>query len=265
MDEEMTPIETYNGVYVKRDDKYLRGNVCGGKARAVWHLVETALKDGPVKGLTTATARESPQMQIVARVANLFKLPCTVHCPAGVPSYTMMELQRYGAMYHQHKAGYNTVLVSRARDYAIKTGFYYIPFGLECREAMLCTSRQVESICFAMAFGQIKKPKRIVVPIGGGMSACGILWGLSKLALSIPVLGVQVGASPLKRMDTYAPPGWQMMIKFVQALVPYKKEINASIGGIHLDPGYEAKCVSFLEPGDLFWIVGMRDMGARAE
>lgn len=30
------------------------------------------------------------------------------------------------------------------------------------------------------------------------------------------------------------------------------------LGGVRLDPIYEAKCVPFLLPGDLFWCVGIR-------
>ena len=30
------------------------------------------------------------------------------------------------------------------------------------------------------------------------------------------------------------------------------------LGGLALDPYYEAKCVPYLRPGDLFWVVGRR-------
>ncbi|KKK60758.1 hypothetical protein LCGC14_3021180, partial [marine sediment metagenome] len=40
--------------------------------------------------------------------------------------------------------------------------------------------------------------------------------------------------------------------------VDYHTNVDAKIGGIKLDAVYEAKCIPFLEPGDLFWIVGIR-------
>jgi hypothetical protein len=51
----------------------------------------------------------------------------------------------------------------------------------------------------------------------------------------------------------------------VMTLVPsgfdYHTEVECVLGAaaaIPLDPVYEAKCVGFLKPGDLFWIVGRR-------
>jgi hypothetical protein len=35
----------------------------------------------------------------------------------------------------------------------------------------------------------------------------------------------------------------------------------AALGGLELDPVYEAKCLPFLRPGDLLWVVGRRATG----
>jgi 1-aminocyclopropane-1-carboxylate deaminase/D-cysteine desulfhydrase-like pyridoxal-dependent ACC family enzyme len=101
--------------------------------------------------------------------------------------------------------------------------------------------------------------ERIVVPVGSGMSLCGILAGLEAERLDIPVLGVIVGADPTKRLDRYAPM-WRFAtnLELVESGVPYDTAIEATLGGVRLDPIYEAKCVRFMRPGDMLWVVGIR-------
>jgi len=70
------------------------------------------------------------------------------------------------------------------------------------------------------------------------------------------VLGIVVGASPQRRLDRYVP-GWRGQCTLVPAGVPYSQHA-ASPPWLALDPVYEAKCVPFLEPGDLLWVVGCR-------
>ena len=73
---------------------------------------------------------------------------------------------------------------------------------MECQEAVEQTRLQVANIP--------KSTKRIVVPVGSGMSLCGILHGLQDVGLGhVPVLGIVVGASPIKRLTKYAPIFWQ--------------------------------------------------------
>ena len=47
--------------------------------------------------------------------------------------------------------------------------------------------------------------KRLVIPVGSGMSLAGVLWGMKDCGLSVPVLGVRVGADPRKQLAKYAP------------------------------------------------------------
>jgi len=44
----------------------------------------------------------------------------------------------------------------------------------------------------------------------------------------------------------------------VEPAAGYHHPVEASLGGLALDPYYEAKCVPYLRPGDLFWVVGRR-------
>jgi 1-aminocyclopropane-1-carboxylate deaminase/D-cysteine desulfhydrase-like pyridoxal-dependent ACC family enzyme len=142
------------------------------------------------------------------------------------------------------------VIISKAKLDATARGWREIPFGMECAEAVVQTSRQVLEIPAGV--------KRIVVPVGSGMSLAGILTGLRAIRRDLPVLGVVVGAKPEKRLDKFAPKSWRDMAELIPAGVDYHRAVKASVGGVLLDAHYEAKCKKFLRAGDLLWIVGIR-------
>lgn len=201
----------------------------------------------------TAGSRASPQVNIVAQIARELGIPCRLHTPQGALAPEVQAAVASGAKLIQHPAGYNNVIIARAREDAAALGWREIPFGMECQVAVDETARQVENVPASAA--------RLVMPVGSGMSLSGVLWGLRRRGLQIPVLGIVVGADPVKRLDRYAPPGWRSMVTLQPSGLDYHAPAPRSfqqLGGITLDPIYEAKCVPFLRAGDLFWIVGVR-------
>lgn len=242
---DLTPIETRGAYTVKRDDAFVIGGGRGGKVRTCWTLAQGAT------GLVTAGSRSSPQVNIVAQIARKLGIPCRVHTPEGELSPEVRMAQLAGAEVVQHNAGYNNVIIARAREDAAATGWREIPFGMECLEAIEATARQVENIP--------ADTKRIVMPVGSGMSLAGVLHGLVRRKLNIPVVGVKVGADPVKRLDEYAPAKWRKMVTLVDSGMDYdKRAAKTDLHGLKLDPIYEAKCIPFLEDGDLLWVVGIR-------
>mgnify|MGYP003312664843 FL=1 len=189
--DDLTPVEKIGEYFVKRDDLFAVNGVNGGKVRTCYYLAQNA------KGLVTAGSRESPQVNIVAHIAKELGIPCRVHTPEGKLSPEVEAAKNIGAEVIQHKAGYNSVIIKRAKDDAIEQGFKEIPFGMECCEAVEATKNQVKNIP--------SDTKRIVIPVGSGMSLSGLLHGLIENNLNIPVLGVRVGADPTDRLNKYAP------------------------------------------------------------
>ena len=246
--DDLTPVQKVGERWVKRDDLFSVGGASGGKARTCWALAT----GGNGRGLTTAGSRQSPQAMLVAAMASMLNMPCAIHCPEGdISSGPVHEAKLLGAEIIQHKAGYNTVIIARAREYAEQHGYTLIPFGMEHEEAVTQTRKQVANIP--------KDVKRIVIPVGSAMSLAGLLWGLLDRNLSIPVLGVVVGADPLARLNQYAPPFWEQMVTLVKSERDYHDHVVASVCGVGLDPIYEAKCAKYCKAGDLLWIVGHRD------
>jgi DNA modification methylase len=248
---DLTPVERVGDIAVKRDDLFAVAGVRGGKVRTCWALAQGAT------GLVTAGSRASPQVNIVAHIAARLGLPCRVHCPTGELSPEVAAAQAVGAEVIQHKAGYNNVIIARAREDAQARGWTEIPFGMECAEAIAQTRRQVRNLP--------PDATRIVVAVGSGMSLAGILRGLADPALSPygdappPVLGVVVGADPTKRLDEYAPPRWRDMVRLVPSGSDYHDAAaETRLGSIDVDPYYEAKALAHLRAGDVFWTVGIR-------
>lgn len=241
----LTPIEHRGPLAIKRDDLCEVAGVRGGKVRTCWHLAQGA------PGLITAGSRESPQVNIVAHIAAALGVPCRVHTPEGVLSPEVEMARDMGAEIRQHRAGYNNVINARARQDARMTGWTEIPFGMKCREAVRQTQKQVANIP--------SDTKRIVIPVGSGMSLAGVLWGLIDRNMDVPVLGVRVGADPKETLDQYAPWNWRNRVQLTTTLAAYHTPApTIVVEGLTVDPHYEAKCIPYLEPGDLFWVVGLR-------
>lgn len=245
MSNNLPRVDLVEGIHAVRGDLYRVGGAIGGKARTCWALAQGAT------GLVTAGSRSSPQANIVASIAQHLGVPCRVHTPQGELSPELLQARRKGAEIIQHKAGYNSVIVSRAREDAKARGWREIPFGMECQEAVKQTSAQVSVIP--------RNAWRVVIPVGSGMSLAGLLTGLRAAENHIPVVGIKVGADPFKRLDTYAPLFWENQVKLLDAGVDYHAPAaHNHLGGIRLDSHYEAKCLPFLLPNDCFWIVGIR-------
>ena len=248
--DELTPIEYRGGYYFKRDDYFKVAGVCGGKARTCWALAQPA-----TRGLVTAGSRFSPQCKIVAHIAHARHLTCHIHTTKGELTPELNAAIAVGAHVYQHKPGYNSVIVKRAKDDARDNDFTLIPFGMECREAVEQTARQARNIP--------SRARRLVIPVGSGMSLAGVLHGLHyyRASLDMPIIGICVGASPNKRLHKYAPPlsNWRLFVTLIRSTQPYHEYHPAPhIVGVDLDPIYEAKCLPYLEKGDLLWIVGIR-------
>jgi 1-aminocyclopropane-1-carboxylate deaminase/D-cysteine desulfhydrase-like pyridoxal-dependent ACC family enzyme len=254
----ITPIEERGGYLVKRDDLFTFGGSAGGKVRSCLALA-TATRSLP-HGLVTSAHRHSPQAAIVAGVAAELGLPCRVHYPAAAGPLTpeLARAAELGAELLPVRPGYNSVLMKAARvDAEQLVGWREIPFGMEAPEAIEQNARQAAAL-------PRDGWRRLVVPVGSGMSLAGILTGLARPGSWAPVLGVMVGADRRYKLDRWAPPDWRTRATLTAAGVPYAKSVDAELGGLLLDPIYEAKAVRFLRPGDLLWVVGIRATAAPA-
>jgi hypothetical protein len=254
---ELTPVEQAGPYLIKREDHYRLAGQQGAKVRVLDRLLA-----GATGGVVTAEHRDSAQLPIVAAIAARHGLPCRAHVPTGERTPEMLQAEALGAELVAHQPGHSSVLIARARDDAEARGWVQVPWALACQEARDLTAAQV-------SVAQLTGAERLVVPVGSGMTLAGVLHGLTTaeqlhgLDPVPPVVGVVVGGSPEKLLDTYAPEGWRELVTLVEAEGDYHQPAPVtSLHGVELDPLYEAKCLPHLQPGDLLWIVGRRTTGA---
>jgi 1-aminocyclopropane-1-carboxylate deaminase/D-cysteine desulfhydrase-like pyridoxal-dependent ACC family enzyme len=251
---DLTPIEKYNDLYFKRDDLFKYNNVCGGKTRSALVLCENEKV-----GFVTAGSRESPQIQIISEIAKNMKLPFIAHCPGGMLTNELLYAKENGAEIVQHKMGFNNNIIKKAKDDAIRTGYKYIPFGMECLQAIQQNEFQVQNIPLNI--------KRIFITVGSGMSLLGVYEGIKKYNLNCKIIGLVVGADPSKRINKWIRnelwdfSDYHKRIELVNLDIDYHTKIKDNVFcDIILDEVYEAKCISYLKENmkkdDLFWIIG---------
>ena len=252
--EELTPVERRGDYWFKRDDLFEVYGARGGKARAAFQLISQALAQG-FKGIATAGARESPQCEIVSCICEALRVPCFLFMPRGRETSVLKTIsQNTFSQVVVQRVGYNNVIAAHAREYARANGLFYVPFGMECAENVKTTMQQAQNVPQGV--------RRVVVPFGSGMSMACVLNGLTLFRrYDVRVLGVQVGRRSLKNLEKFYQPflGCKVDFELVASPLDYHDApAETSLCGVELDPIYEAKCVPFMQPGDLLWVVGHR-------
>lgn len=236
-------------IWLKRDDLFSFAGARGCKARAARALL------GGAKGATTAGNRRSPMLSRVARVCEELGIPCRGHIAASrVPTVQETDAAAHGCEVIRHKVAYLGALCGKARKDAEERGWTYIRLGMESREYVDLTARQVRNL-------PRSGWKRLVITVGSGMALSAVLRGLFQERFRQPVLGVTVGMSPRPCLERWAPQDWEERVELVEAGIPFEQPARVlERWGTLLDPHYEAKAAGFVRPGDLFWICSRRSV-----
>lgn len=259
---ELTPIEKVDGIYLKRNDKYEIAGCNGGKTISAYQILLDAKAQGYTDVITTGS-RFSPQCEIVSCLSELLGLNAHIVMPSGQETKVMKTVKSnpHSELLTPYKSGgYQSTLNAYCRKLADTKGYYLVPFGMQCIKNVHLIAKQCENIP--------KEIKRIVVPVGSGMSFCGVLQGLVDFhRTDIEVIGVQAGGHPEKIIQSFKPkfvvlPKYELKV-FMPDATPserYHTVTDNYIGDLKLDPIYEGKCKDFIQEGDLFWVVGYHDI-----
>ncbi len=133
-----------------------------------------------------------------------------------------------------------------ARDLS---GWACVPFGMEHPAYLHQVTEQAAQLP--------RTARRIVVPVGSGITLAAILRGLRLAENPTAVLGVRIGGDPSRALDRYAP-DWPARAALVASDAAYADSAPGQLGDLVLDPHYEAKVLPYLRSGDLLWTVGLR-------
>ena len=250
----LTPVEYYEkeGIWLKRDDLFEVHGVHGGKARSAYQVILELLEKG-YDTIVTAGSRQSPQCEIVSYICEGLGVNCVLFMPFGGDTSVISHIKdNQHTRIERVRPGYNNIIVARAKEYAQNRGCGYVPFGMECAKNVEVTSEQVKNIP--------EEVKRIVIPVGSGMSFSSIISGMTKYGVNKPVLGVRVGKDPSKIINEYAFGLEFVDYEIVTSGVDYHTAVEEYVGDYQLDPIYEGKCREFLQSGDMLWVVGRRKL-----
>ena len=252
---ELTPVQEIDGFFFKRDDLYMATyGAYGGKARVIENIVKANTSDD----FTTCGSRDSRQCEILSRICEKYQSKCDIFMPNGNDTDVINSIKNMEhTTLHRTKVGYNNVLISNAKQWSAEHNATYIPFGLEFQDAIDINMKQAENIP--------KSVKRIVIPCGGGINMISVIKGIERfLTNDIQVVGVVVGKDPKRTLERFLGAkndifSTKVNYKLVYPIEKYhQKAKTTEFCGIKLDDVYEAKCIPFLQKGDLLWIVGTR-------
>ena len=256
---EISKVELVDGIYLKRNDLVTFGDCNGGKAQSAAKLLVNAVSMGYKKVVTTGS-RLSPQCEIVSNLCEYLGIECHLFMPDGKDTTVIENIKQnqHSILHRPLKQGsFQNVLCSYADKFAKEhQDVYNIPFGMQNQVNVDTIAQQCQNIP--------EDVKRIVVPVGSGMSLCGILQGLVNYnRTDIEVLGIITGGKDcFKIVNTFKPktPKIQYILEpcmpGLTSSQRYGHYVNATIGNVVLDSIYEGKCREYIRPGDLFWIVG---------
>jgi 1-aminocyclopropane-1-carboxylate deaminase/D-cysteine desulfhydrase-like pyridoxal-dependent ACC family enzyme len=248
----ITPLQQVCDFLLERDDLFEVAGVHGGKARSCWAMAQGAT------GLVTLSHRHSPQSKIVAHVARELGVPCRVHTPTGRPTPELEAARAAGAVLVPHRGGYTNVLSHHAINDAESRGWRLIPFGMEGEQAVQQMAAEARATV-AQMHRQGVTARRVVVPVGSGISLAGILHGFARAGFVAPVVGVTVGSDPAERLNKWAPSDWPVRCQIVPGNPDFGKPApDVLLCNVQLDPFFEAKCKPVLKPGDLLWLIAVR-------
>lgn len=258
----LTPVERHGELWLKREDLWEERSpdgrivALGAKARTAGIICRKILREG-ARGICTSLDRNSSVPGMLSRVCEANGVELHLYLPASADPWPapFFEAHAHGAHLYEIRPGYMSVRNARLREQIARSpyrlrrvglGLSYYGAGFEE------TAAQVANVP--------DEVKRIVVPVGSGRMLQGVAaGGIARFDAGRPwlsVLGVCCG-KPLKLGDLFRPS--PSFLETVPAGVPFSKAVTgAEVGGVPLDEVYEAKCLPFLKPGDLLWVVANR-------
>jgi len=272
--DELTPVEQHDGTYYKRDDLFVPFDdvpLSGGKVRQAIKLLGPSADDirRRLNGVVlTATGVHSPQGLIIARVAYEYGLRTVLFIGAttqrgALDRHRMLRtaLRFNTTLDCSARVAYETSLTAAIASWQRCHGAaYHVKFGINLRDhsaAILgSTSQQARNIP--------REVETVVVPVGAGITAAGILLGVRAHCPHVRrVVLLQVAGYDRTR-EINAIAGWLPFEYHALTRYPYAREVRRAVApGFRLDPIYESKAHEYMVddlrltgPRVLYWVVG---------
>lgn len=257
----ITPIERYDDIWVKRDDRAFADpdGACGAKVRQFMAMLAAQPGNAP---LVVGCSAVSCQQVYIGDATRRTGRPGHVVIPRRKvwSAATKWTHDQGVQIVEVPPPAWRTVYMKEARALAKTLHAVRWDPGLAVDDTITQCANIPDGV------------KRIVVPTGSGLVAAGCLAGVYLSGLTIPVLAVAVStlADPggIRRAanEAIARAGWGpggLNLQFIKLDVPYERVAwDCLPDGTQLDPYYAAKVWPYRQPGDLFWVTGCRPRAA---
>ena len=264
---DLTPVEEYNGIFYKRDDKYApyENFITGGKIRQCRDLVEKNLDYIHEKcnsTISTAASVHSPQSPIVSRVAKEFGLKSII----GFGNTTVEKALKHNMMQKCKELGselvvlcetqgFNNVIYSKLHKLSETRPMFKILFGYAAqshRESIVTRiAEQIENVDCDVLY----------VPVGSGVTLSGILEGARMYQKKFKIVGLQpFGHDRRKSIHTILEGmTWEYEYDWIMGKYAYNKLFKKNVG-FELDMVYESKSYDMIkfnkDEKSCFWCIG---------
>lgn len=258
----LTPIDTFQSSigtwFAKREDMACISTKLYPSGSKVRQYLAMAQQQ-PNQPMLVGCSANSCMQVYVAAAAHQTNVKGIIYVPARAK---ISEATQYcidlGAEVNEVRPGYPSVYRKKTKERGQQLGSYV---HWNPNQAVLDTMEQCGNLPLEV--------KRIVIPSGSGLTAAGILAGLTKIEYGLNVEVAVVCFSTLadpsriialakKAADTIVLPSLQII-----RLKNYDKPSVAALpDGTPLDPFYAAKALPYLQEGDCLWITGLRPVCA---
>jgi 1-aminocyclopropane-1-carboxylate deaminase/D-cysteine desulfhydrase-like pyridoxal-dependent ACC family enzyme len=260
---ELTPIEEYKDILLKRDDKFVLDNINGGKLRQAIYLIKSNLEVIKTKhnsSVVCSVSLKNPQSAIISSVCKAYGLTCNIISYKTIqPNRNLSMAQENKANIYGFKVGHTNVLEAYAKKYFPND--YFINMGFLNDNIFDANSEQVKNLPDELDY--------LVIPVGSAINFISILQGLVKykklLLRPKNIIGIYVGKKPFKLLSKFNFNLFGIKYKMIQSHYKYSEEVN--IDNYFLDPIYEAKAYDWLIKNldvknnkVLLWVIGKRNM-----
>lgn len=270
----LTPVEEYNGILYKRDDKYMPFSdvpLSGGKVRQAITLLHNNydyIKNQCGNHIVTPTSVHSPQGLIVSRIAKEFGIKSTLVLGATTREKAVRNNKIIASSVLLGSdidtgAGmaYNNVLNSRIEKMAQSQRFFIVQFGINLTD-------NPRAIVDSIAYQVQNIPNdldMLVMPVGSGITFGGVLRGLEIYNIRPKkIIAIQIaGHDRTRSIDFMQNTGIEYEY-IPDKTYAYSKHVSIKLNQKeYLDPIYEAKAFDYMikhidikGKKVLFWIVG---------
>lgn len=257
-----TPIEKYRvknkAVYVKRED--LAGISPApplGKIRGLVEVVSRLHSEGYKLIGCWDTNVSKLGLGLAVAATKFTKLKAIVGYPdtKALPEY-LKTAQSLGATLYSTRPNYPLVCFSVAKAHVERKGGAMLPFGLECKESVMCVAEEASRTPKALLKGTV------VLCCGSGVTLSGLLNGFPVLPTRI--IGLSSGRSlqKIRRCLLHYVPKLPECLELREAKIKYAETVSADCP-FPTHPNYDLKAwdllvreIDDLKAPILFWNIG---------